>query len=294
MTKLTSKIQYKNFEVGEFIEIQLRSYNELIELIEKFPWNIQRDKIVIGLTNPSITIERRNNEFLKLSLFYNQKYILRYIDKTQNLFVKTFIQLNDAYDYIKNFFEQSKFCTKEFRRESTWFQNNIKHFITNDFKYVLTSKSIGQYLLLTSGIYFFLSITILISFLLKGLNPINLIGLIVLLLIMFLIGGGLHLIIFLNQYNYAKNKILIMSKGNDTFYFGKTDNPSKYNKTDILQYSIIRSRGRRNILGGFAIIEIEFKNGTILKIPNLLVDYFAMEQKLFEYPKIEINKLPIL
>jgi hypothetical protein len=39
---------------------------------------------------------------------------------------------------------------------------------------------------------------------------------------------------------------------------------------------------------------IAFKNGTVLKIPNLLVDYSAIEQKLFEHPKVDKNKTPFL
>ena len=85
-----------------------------------------------------------------------------------------------------------------------------------------------------------------------------------------------------------------MSRGNDAFYFGNVDNPLKYDKKDILQFTTIRSRGARNQFSGFAIIKREFKNGTILKIPNLLVDYIALENKLFEYPHIDKNKLPYL
>lgn len=294
MTKLISKIQYKNFEPGEFIEIQERTYDEVVELIEKFPWNNQRDKIVIDLTNPSITIEGKNNDFLKFALFFNQKYVLHYFDETQTLFTKSFSSYKDAFEYIKIIFEQLKFDTTDFKRETTWFQHNLKHFVTQDFRYVLTTKSIRNYLLSTSGMNFSLSIVFLFLFLLKGLNSLNVIGSIVILLVMFLIGGGLHLIIFFNYYSYLKDKILIMSKGNDIFYFGNFDTPTKYNKTDILQYYTIRSRGSRNQFSGFAIIKIEFKNGTILKIPNLLVDYLAMEQKLFEYPRIDVNKLPFL
>lgn len=85
-----------------------------------------------------------------------------------------------------------------------------------------------------------------------------------------------------------------MSKGNDTFYFGDVENPVRYDKRNILQYTTIRSRGSRNQFSGFAIVEIEFKDRTILKIPNLLVDYLALEQKLFEYPRIDVNKFPWL
>lgn len=88
MTTLISKVQYKNFETGEFVDVQERNYEETIQLIEKFPWNDQREKIVIDLTNPSITIEGKNNNFLKFAVFFNQKYVLHYFSETQT-FKKT-------------------------------------------------------------------------------------------------------------------------------------------------------------------------------------------------------------
>ena len=294
MKKLISKIQYKNFEQGEFVEVQERNYVDTINLIENFPWNKQRDKLVVCLTNPSITIEGQNNDFLKCALFFNQKYVIHYFNEAQVLFTMSFVDLKDGYDLIKNYFDQPIFDTNNLKKETTWLQHNIKHFVTQHFNYVLTKKSIRNYLLSTSGINFGLSFFFVMLSLSKGLNSINAIGLFVLLVTMFLIGGGVHLILFFNYYNYVKDKILIMSKGNDNFYFGNIDNPSKYNKKDILQYTTIKSRSSRNQFSGFAIIDIELKDGTMLKIPNLLVDYTALEDKLFEYRRIDKNKFPYL
>lgn len=52
--------------------------------------------------------------------------------------------------------------------------------------------------------------------------------------------------------------------------------------------------GSRGLYNGFAIVEIKFKNGTVLKIPNLLLDDWVLAQKLFEYPGTEKNELPYL
>ena len=253
-----------------------------------------KPKIVIDLTNPSVTIVGENNDYLKLGVFFNQKYVLHYFDTTQTLFTKSFIDLKDSFEHIRSYFLQADFNVKGFKRENTWLQHNLKHFVTQDFNYVVTYKSIRSYLLSTSGINFCLSIFFLVLIFSKGFSAINSIVLIVFLAAMFLIGGGLHLIRFFNYYNYVKDKILIMSKGNDTFYFGNIENPLRYNKRNILRYTTIRSRGQRNQFGGFAIVEIEFNDGTVLKIPNLLVDYSALEQKLFEYSRIDVNKFPWL
>jgi hypothetical protein len=283
MTKLISKLQYKNFEPGEFAEAQERSYEETIDLIEKFPWNSQREKIVIDLTNPSVTIEGKNNDFLKFALFFNQKFVLHYFDDTQTLFTKSFDDKRDGYQYIKNYFEQPAFDTADFKKENTWMQHNLKHFVTQDFRYTVTPKSARDFLLSTSGINFFISVVFL--FLIFS-TQIQIIGIFILLLLMFLIGGGLNLILFFNYYNYAKDKILIMSRGNDNFYFGSINNLVQYDKKDISQYTVFRMGGR-SLFNGFAVVEIMFKNGTVVRIPNLLIDYLAMEQKLFEYPGSE-------
>lgn len=48
MITLLTKVQYKDFEPGEFVEVQKRTYDETIKLIEEFPWNRQRDNIVVN------------------------------------------------------------------------------------------------------------------------------------------------------------------------------------------------------------------------------------------------------
>ena len=162
MTKLISKVQYKNFEAGEFVDIQERNYDETITLIENFSWENQREKIVIDLTNPSVTIEGKNNDYLKCGVFFNQKYVLHYLDASQTLFTKSFINLKDSYEYIKNYFVQAQFDTTYFKKENTWLRHNLRHFVTQDFKYLVNHKSIKNYLLLTSGMNFCLSIFFII------------------------------------------------------------------------------------------------------------------------------------
>jgi len=294
MIKLVSKVQYNNFETGEFNDVKERNFEETIDLIENFPWNIQREKIVIDLTNPSVTIEGKSNDFLKFAIFFNQKYVLHYFDNNQVLYTKSFTNLKEGFEYIKRYFEETSFDTSDFKKETTWLQHNLKHFVTQDFNYILTFKSIRNYLLSTSGMNFCILILYIIFCLTIGFKNNDVVTIIIVSILMFLMGGGLHLVLFFNYYNYVKDKILIMSKGNDIFYYGNIDNPIKYDKKDILEYTTIRSRGRKNQLNGFAIVEIEFKDCSVLKIPNLLVDYSALENKLSEYPRIEENKFPYL
>ena len=75
-----TKIQFKNFEPGEFTSEKDRTADETIDLITSFPWKNERDHLVVSLTNPGITIEGTKNDFLKLSPYYNGKYVLHYLD----------------------------------------------------------------------------------------------------------------------------------------------------------------------------------------------------------------------
>lgn len=290
MITLISKVQYKDFEPGEFVEVQNRTYNETIKLIEEFPWNRQRDNIVVNLTNPSITIEGKNRDYLKLAVFYNDKYVLLYLNKEQRLFSRSFSNFQDGYAYIKHFFEQPVFDTTTFKKETTWFQNNLQHFVTRHFKYELTAKSLRRYWLSTRGINILVPIIFLtvmvgifrnaIILLWPGIIPIW--------------GAVVPLKLFFSYYKHVKNKMLIMSKSNNTFYFGSFDNMVKYNKKDILQCTIVKSNGSRSIYKGYAVIKIEFNNGTMLSVPNLLIDHRALEDKLFQCHKVYKNETPYL
>jgi hypothetical protein len=292
MILLRSKIQYKNFEPGEFVDIRERNYDDTIALIETFPWTTQREKIAIDLTNPSVTIEGKNKDFLKCSIYYNGKFVLNYLDQQQVLYTKSISQLSDGYEYIRHFFEHSTPDITSFKKQTTWLQHNLKHFLTRDFHYFLTAKSIRRYLVSTSGLNLMTSIILLVlSFSLDNLGPIVLF---IILMVIIIFGGGLHLFLFFTYYHYLKGKVLIMSRGNDQFYFGTAGSPIKYDKKDILQYKIIKTSGSRNLFSEFAIVEIDLKDGTVLKIPNLLIRHEELEYKLFEYPKIEVSAFPYL
>lgn len=286
MSVLVTKIQFNNFETGEFIEVSKRTYEETVDLIEHFPWNNQRDKLVIDLTNPSVTIEGRNNDFLKLAVFYNGKYVLHYLNADQVLFTKSFEEIKDSYPYINNYFS-STFDTTDFKKEITWFQHNLKHFVSQNFNYMLSLTSVRKYLFSTSGMNLTVSVIFILFFAFNGFGRINGVALIFISLWLFVFWGWLNLILFFNYYFYARSKLLIMSKGNDIFYYGDINSPLKYDKKDIVHYTVKRGRGSRNVLNGFALIMIELKDGTLLTVPNILVEYTAIENKLYQYTRIE-------
>jgi hypothetical protein len=294
MELLTSKIQHRNFEIGEFVEEKQRSFEESIALIENFPWEEERKKILISLTNPSITFQGKNNDYLKLALYYNGKFVLHYFDQQQTLFTKSFFAIKDSYKYIKAFFELPAFDYSEFRKENTLFQSNLKHFVSQDFRYEVNSKVIKRYLFSTSSINFGLGLFYIFLFTIKTNFPTNLIGITILLLLIIIMGGGLNLILFFNYYSYARNKTLRMSKGNDIFYFGEKGNPAKYDKKEIIRFVTSKVRNNKSPISGFAVVTIELKNGIDIQIPNLLVDDLALENKLDGIPGVIKNRFPLV
>lgn len=290
---LQSKLQYKNFETGEFIELQKRNYEETLSIIENFPWGKERDKIQISLTNPSVTVERENI-FLKFAVYYNQKFVLYFLDQNNKLFTKSFTDFKNSYPYIFSFFYDDEFNTTEFKKENTLWQHNLKHFVTQDFVYRLSSRSLTKYLLSTSAISLCLSIFFVFFLIVKGWGQSPVPYLLFLFFICFFIGGGINLIVFLNYYLYAKGKILIMSKGNDIFYYGNVINPVRYNKKDIESITTYQIENGRNPLNGFAVIKLEFKDETSIQIPNIFINEYSLQDKLFEYPQKYKNGVRIL
>lgn len=293
MYELVSKIQYKDFEAGEFVESQKRSFEETIDLITKFPWNKQREKIVIDLTNPSITIEGNSKDYLKLGVFFNGKYVLHYFNSEQVLYTKSFQSLEDSFKYWKDFFSPC-FAPTDFKKEYTWLMHNLKHFISRRFHYQLSTKSVRKYLLATCGLYLAFSLFIISGNVIVGLKSSD-VGLLMIFELPFIvfIGGGIHLIFFFNYYFYAKGKLFIMSKGNDIFYYGDTVSPTMYRKEDIVNITILQPSGRY-YLNEFGLCKIELSKGDCLKIPNIIIDTGDLENKLFAYPIIRKNKSSLI
>ncbi|WP_341843697.1 hypothetical protein [Chitinophaga caseinilytica] len=294
MAQLISKVQYKNFEIGEFVDIQERGFEETIALINSYPWNTEREKIEISLTNPSITIEGKQNDFLKISVFYHQKFVLHYFDDKQILFTKSFTHLQDAFPFIQTFFGQVPFEPTGFKKENTLFKSNLKHFVTQDFRYFLTPKSIRKYLWSTCWLSFFMTAVLIFIGILATSHPFSFWLRMWMLILIIAVGGGVHLFVFFRYVKYARGKLLVMSRRNDVFYFGEIDNPVKYDKRDLLDYSIKMVSGSRNPYSVFAVTKLNLKDGTIIQVPNILVDHLEMAHKLYAYKIVDDHGFPFL
>ena len=90
--------------------------------------------------------------------------------------------------------------------------------------------------------------------------------------------------LFVNYYLFAKGKLLIMSAGKDTFYFGDKDSPVKYDKNDIELVKLFNMSESRNPVREFALTVIVFKDGRKIHIPNIFVNETHLLAKLRSCP----------
>lgn len=294
MTAVISKLQHKEFETGEFIDEKVRSLNECQKIIEEFPWEKERENLKVGLTNPSITFQKGESNYLKLSTSYNQKFVLNYFNESQELFSKTYSTYIETLPIIKRYFNESTFDTIELRKENIWLKNVRQHFETQNFNYEVTFTSARKYLIKTSLISFSLTVALIMIPVFIKSRQLEYYDYIVFGLISFLIGGGLNIVLFLNHYSFAKGKLLILSRGNDNFYFGESENPTRYNKNEVLNYTTIRHHSNRSPISEFAILKIEMTNGDVIKIPSIFLDHYSWERKLYNCRRIERNRFPFL
>jgi len=265
--QLVSKIQYKDFEPGEFTDRQERTCAQTITLIEQFPWDTERDHLVVSLTNPSVTIEGPGGDYLKLALYFEGKFVLHYFNSKHHLYTRSLPRFQDAYPYIQSFFETAHFQPDGLRLETTWLQKNSIHFQDGNFNYVMKPLKILPWAVgITIYCFFFIFACLEGAFTLPG--PVKILFLLIPSALLFLcIGISL---LFLNHYRSAKDKVLILSKGKDLFFYGSKDSPTPWHKKDILDVVTYGRRGR----GGYPMltrIAINFKDGQSIDISCLIL-----------------------
>ncbi len=281
------KLQYKNFEPGEFVNEHVAAYDEAVEIIKNFPWEEQREKLVVDLTNPSVTFQSSLGFYLKLALYYNGKFVLHYFEG-KHLYTKTFRNLKDSYSLIETFFQNEELDTQVLKKELTPFKNLSVHFLNGNFCYRITLSKVRSFFLESSGINVIVGVSLFVLILTKSFysaySPFNLFTILFLLAVIFFIGGGINILFFFNYYRYAKGKIFMASKGADVFYFGDERQPQAFNKKDIVRIIIYKhgtAGSRRNPLTDFQLFKFCFKDFAIV-VPSLFIDDFRLRNKFNE------------
>ncbi|HEY1030280.1 MAG TPA: hypothetical protein VGD89_00785 [Flavipsychrobacter sp.] len=283
MKTLLTKVQYKGYEPGEFTNIAERSYEETVALIQSFDWEQQRHNAVVQYTGPSVSMENETG-ILKLGTYYNSKYILRLATEDGYLYEKIVLNLSDALPLILAFCSDS-IPLDVFKRKKN---NNLrKHFNTKDFTYKITLKRI-IYFNLVPNIIIGLPFLILVFFAFQiPADKINVAIVASLISSLWIFLFGINWIVFLNYYNYEKDKVIIISKGQDVFQYGYTDNLKTYRKSEIEKISELQYEASRNPYDHNRVHTVYFQDGSHIILTNLLIANF--EYKTEKIPRVYIK-----
>jgi hypothetical protein len=280
MSEFISKLQYKTYEKGEYSDEKVRSLEETLLLINNFPWEEQRG-VDIQLTGPSVTIQDEYGNYLKAALYFGGKFCLYYLDLDHHLYEYHTPELKDVCAVVTDFFN-GEIDLHKF--EKNVFSMGAKsHFETRLFEYTVNAFSF--YVRLTFSII----MTILMSSLGIGFIFIAAPLAIKFFFIPFCVFFGLLMLysMFMQTKYYIKSKdmLLVISSGIQSFQFRDGDEMVTYKKADI---SLINFGGRFSSRGTpvLNIMEINFTDGSKIKIPGMLIDPMLFETK-FQNIKIQ-------
>ncbi len=276
------KVQYKDFEPGEFTDIRDRSYAETMALIGAFPWEEQREHLRVGLTTPSVTIEAPTGEFLKLALYYSGKFILYYIDGRHQEFVSVLASCDEAASSIQTFFLESSSPPGDFTLKQTFLQQVMVHFRTGDFTYRMNLARLTGAI---AVICLFLMIPAMLTFGVlapgkSGFWPFLIPA------FAFLCFAAVRIVLLVNHYRFASGQVLMVSLGLREFSYGPAGNPDRFNKDDSRQ---IITHGMR-AKGGYPAltrVEIIFADGKSIDISCLIM---SQEDLVAKFPGIPQSK----
>jgi hypothetical protein len=269
MPEFISKLQHYICEKGEFTDEKVRSLVQTKELIKNFPWDEERPYAdADNITGPSITIQDESNNFFKLTVFPPGEFIVYYLATDGHLYEYHIADMESALNEVTAFFNGQTNLQK-FKKHFFTIGNKA-NFQTRDFTYHV---KLWRVLTSCTGI---LVIFIFALVMMLKTDTATSMGAKFIFAIPTLFFGGL-LAFVLSRYFSAKNQLLKISKGNDTFYFGDPT-LNKYNKNDVEQIVIYQPGGRKKI-HDFYVYEISFNDGLTLKFSNMLTSEADLKNK---------------
>jgi hypothetical protein len=281
MPEFISKVQHNTYEKGEFSDEKVRTLSETLELVKTFPFDAERTLTEIQLTGPSVTIQDEYINYLKVGLYFNGKLCIYYLDNDGHLYECYVLNVDAACSVVTDFFNDqldlSKFEKHVFNIGSK------KHFENKDFDYTIKATNFYWRLLLS---LFFLSFMIVMACKFPFLEA-PIVAKILMTFVFITFSALMLYTVFLTVAYYRKSKdmFLNLSAGNRVFEFGIDDQINTYNKTEI---SIINIYGSPSSRGTpvFNIVEILFKDKTIIQFPVMLIDQFDLQAKFHD---VDIN-----
>ena len=291
MSTLTTKIQFVNYETGEFSGVRQCTFEEACAVIEQFPWEKQRHGLIVGLTCPSVIIERPDGAFLKIGAYYHDKYCLYVLTAGNQVFEKAVTTIQETLPFVKTFFAGEE-NTKEYTHDVVVL-NPRHHFVTGSFEYSVSAKTILMHLVIPAGILGFWIYGAIAMYSSPGhyLNWV-LVFFYFLILINF---SGINFVLLVNYLKAARGKVLEISRGQDEFSFGDKGSVFSYNKKDLTGLMHYQASGSRNPWSGFSYVEIIFRDGKMIRIPNLMISVTALLSKFPDIlPKVRRIAVPFI
>ncbi len=84
----------------------------------------------------------------------------------------------------------------------------------------------------------------------------------------------------INNYRVSRDKVLVMSRGNDIFYYGNANNLEKFNKKDILELINYGGQYRRSRLTCYTKLTLTSTTTPYLYISDLIIKDIDLRSKL--------------
>ncbi|WP_018626018.1 hypothetical protein [Niabella aurantiaca] len=288
MNRLTSKLQFRDFEKGEFTGIAARYLRETMALIHQYPWTDQRLHFVVGHTGPGMVVQDDRGNYLKLALFYNNKYITYYCNSAGQLYQQTLEKPEDVAGALTTFFALSDNPPEGFHLQKNFFRNTKEHFQTRDFRYSVQDLSFWQMISRGSTLFYIFIWIFFIGTIFPDIRNYDSTGtqvfLFVFFFILFSLGGGLNLLLLYRYYRTDKNTVIICSKGLPDFYFGTAEQQTRYKKQDILKIELKGQPNTRSPIRDFAVYKIYMTNGTVLPFTSILIPPDQLREKMHGIP----------
>lgn len=277
MHKLITKYQVSGCEDGEYYGIAERNIEETIQLIQSFDWKHERQHLRVDVTGAGICIKNDIGDFLKICNYYHHKYIVYYYDHNKrNVYYKKFETIDETLDEVRHFFQYETLIG--YIKENKHFNNQQYKFATNHFVY---ESSIWKSLKFSTITY---AIIAFIFIILPSLyNQTGIMIALIICIFIFSISILPQLPFLIKFHSIAKNYKLIISRGKSDFQFGKKDYMNTYNKADILYINEVGYSNSKHPLSEVQYLRLTMKDGTILIIPNTIIDSLDLVMKLAEY-----------
>jgi hypothetical protein len=274
MPSLITKLQFKNYEIGEFTDERERCLEEILGLIQSFPWLKETGSTDNQLTGPSVTVQNTHNEYLKISLnkYYDERYGMYLLTANDKVWVKFSKDVNEVKSVVTDFFANS-LTTLSFKLRAGY--GLAKHFHTSNFKYKRSPRralSLNVFIILL-----FISIPTLML-MLPATKPA------ILFLSILELYIGFLLFKVLLAYIKFNNTTLIISKNNNEFYLQTGKKSIRYHKSQIKGILVHETYSRNP--NGVKVFELIFIDGTVLRLNNLLIPTY---QFLSKFPSIKFK-----